>query len=115
MSKIKTTQELHPIRLLALQDMKAEDFKPAEFNGEVKTDENGNVLYRAQGFQVFQVFPDGGVRPVNGPSGQVSLTIAHPIDVSLASFYEPVGVYSWNDYDRFKTSIQLDTLKPFKA
>lgn len=108
MSKVKTTQELHPVRLLAIEDLAAADWKVKEFNGEVKVGDNGKPLYRADGFQLFIVGEDGKVKAIRG---DVSITVSHPIDISIASFYEPVGVFTWNDYERFKTSIVFDSLK----
>lgn len=100
--KIKTNAELSGVQFLATGAVKAEDYRRNEFNGEVKTNENGEVLYRADAVIVLS----GG----QAVRDQVSISVVHPVDLDALAVYAPVGVMEVNTYDRFKTSIVVDSL-----
>lgn len=113
MTAIRTTNELNPVRFIALANRKAQEWKKNEYNGEVKTDREGRELYRGDGLQAMRVAEDGEL--LGAVFGQVSISVAQPVDLAPGKFFEPVGVYVWNDYDARKTSITIETLREVKA
>jgi hypothetical protein len=112
MTAIKTTNELNPLKFIALTVRKPSEWKLNEFDGKVKTDGEGRNLYRGDGLQAMRINADGSL--AGAVFGQVSINVATPIDLFPGKFYEPVGVYVWNDYDARKTSITIETLVEVK-
>lgn len=100
--KVKTNSEISGIRFLATGEKKAAEFAQKEFNGEVKRSEDGRALHRVDELIVIS---DG-----QAVKDQVSISIIQPVDLEAFAQYEATGVLEVNTYDKFKTSIVIESL-----